>query len=836
MLTSETIAAWPGKTIEGRYHPALWHMLDVGAVAATIGARQKLTNHKPWNLALVALITLHDIGKISASFRAQITGQAGVPGYHSQCSFALLCLHDELIGSLLGGDWDQRRELYAAVAGHHGGPPKREDRRQRHNSRKAIGTEAQAVARDVIAAILELFPGATLDGLSGAEALSWRLCGATVQADWIGSNANWFGAARPTIPVAEYWKQALARAKKAVAEAGLLIARPRPCAEILPADLELRPMQEVVTQVSLPKGPILVLIEDATGAGKTEAALILAHRLITAGKAHGLFFALPTMATSNAIYERVAEVAPRLFDGTPSLGLSHGRAAQNARFRHIRSNDGSDPLEPVTCGQWLADDRRRILLSDIAVGTVDQGLLAVLPTRFNALRLWGLSSRVLIVDEAHAYDPYMEKELGHLLRFQSMLGGSAILMTATLPLQMRDHYVAQFRKGLGHADAKPAIARTYPALSLVSETVTCCEVAPVPATCRDIEVQRIDPQGVLELLTDGVVKGAACVWIRNSVDEAIEAVECLERRGIAADLLHARFTVADRLTKEAGLQARFGKDGTGRAGRVLVATQVVEASLDLDFDVMISDLAPIGALIQRAGRLWRHMDRRPSSARPVPGPALHVVAPDPADVRDGRWLHRMFPSGAWVYPVVDQWRTARVLFAAGNIRAPDDLRDLIEAVYGENPAPVPEVLEAVEIENEARIYTERGMARNVLLRPEGYLDAAQEVYDEDRLATRLGVPQVTLALAIIGPEGLEPYAGSWAESEVSLSRKRYEQIGGVDQDRIDIAEIKTRWPEWKQAMLHIAPVGQNGEISEGLRYDMKFGLIFRPTELENTAC
>ena len=312
----------------------------------------------------------------------------------------------------------------------------------------------------------------------------------------------------------------------------------------------------------------------------------------------------------------------------------------------------------------------------------------------------------------------------------------------------------------------------------------------------------------------------------------------LEKRGIAADLLHARFTVADRLASETALQARFGKDGSGRAGRVLVATQVVEASLDLDFDVMVSDLAPVGALIQRAGRLWRHMDRCPCAARPVAGPMLHVVAPDPADVEDGRWLHRMFPSGAWVYPLADQWRTARVLFAVGQIRAPDGLRDLIEAVHGTGSVPVPGVLDDAEIEAEAKGYIERGMARNLLLSPEGYLDAAQAVFDEDRLATRLGVPQITLALARTGPEGLEPYSGTWPESEVSLSRKRYEQIGGVDQDHPEIAALKACWPDWKQATLHVAPVGRDGEIAEGLRYDMKFGLMARPFEpgMETIAC
>jgi len=830
VLTHQTIAAYPGKTIADKYHPALWHMLDVGAVATTVAERQPLTECPAWNQALIALIALHDIGKISAAFQAQITRQAGRSMPHSQCSFALFTMHDDLFEAALGGDKNQREQLYAAVAGHHGGPPRHEDRRQRHKSKKAIGEEAQAVARDMMAAVLDLFPDATLNGLPDAEALSWRLSGATVQADWIGSNVDWFGVKPPDIPIEDYWAQTQQHAKTAIEEAGLHHATPKEQAEILPDDTDPRPMQQATKQAPLPKGPTLALIEDATGSGKTEAALILAHRLIAAGKAQGIFFALPTMATSNAMYERIAKIAPRLFTGKPSLGLSHGRAKHNPHFQRIKGNAGSDPDEPVTCGQWLADDRRLILLADIAVGTIDQALLAVLPTRFNTLRLWGLSSKVLIVDEAHAYDPYMERELSHLLRFHAMLGGSAILMTATLPQRMRDHYVAQFQKGLGMpaAQTKTPLTTAYPALTVLSKTATAREVDPVPATRRTIAVRRIEPRNALEILADGVKRNAACVWIRNSVDEAIEAVQDLEKRGIAADLLHARFTVADRLEKEEALQKRFGKDGTNRAGRVLVATQVVEASLDLDFDLMISDLAPIGTLIQRSGRLWRHMDRHPKSDRPLPDPVLHVVSPDPEKVENEKWLRNMFPAGAWVYPLADQWRTAQALFTAGQIHAPDGLRKLIEAVHGPDSKPVPATLENAEIETEGKVFCERAMANNLLLPPEGYLHAAQKVYDEDRILTRLGIPQITLRLARQGPDGLHPYAASWEESEVSLSRSRYEKLGGIDQNCPKIAAIKQSWPEWQRKTLDIAPVNPDGEISDGLRYDAQFGLVARP--------
>ena len=133
-----------------------------------------------------------------------------------------------------------------------------------------------------------------------------------------------------------------------------------------------------------------------------------------------------------------------------------------------------------------------------------------------------------------------------------------------------------------------------------------------------------------------------------------------------AALLHARFALGDRLRHENAAMARFGRDGIGRSGQVLVATQVVEASLDLDFDVMVSDLAPVGALIQRAGRLWRHMDRRPVADRPVSGPVLTILSPDPDQVTDSSWLNRVLDRGAWVYRHDHQWLTARAMFRCRN--------------------------------------------------------------------------------------------------------------------------------------------------------------------------
>ena len=836
-MTPEQISAWPGKSIDGRTHPALWHMLDVGAVATRLIARRSLTGCHAGDQAAAFLVVLHDLGKFSSSFRAMLLGQPYSGFRHWQHSYRLLRDHDGSLADVIGATPGVRRTLYAAVAGHHGGPPEHLDNRKYKDQATQIGTEASRIAGEAIEAVSPLFPGASLDGMSESEArrLSWALSGLTVQADWIGSNSEWFGPQDAGTPIASYWNQALARAKTAIFGAGLHRARPLPegARKVLPETVALRPMQEAAAEIDLPDGPVLTLIEDATGAGKTEAALILAARMMAADKGDRFFFALPTMATSNAMLARVESIVPGLFSGRPALALTHGRARMNELFLKIQGRDGSDPGGGPSCGSWLADDRRRILLADVGVGTIDQALMAVLPTRFNTLRLRALSGHILIVDEAHEFDPYMEAQLQRLLQFHALLGGSAIVMTATLPLGMRAGYAKAFQRGLGIRRPRNVKGNAYPMLTVIGCGIDSVQPDPVPATCRDIVVHRLEGEdAAARLLLSGVERGMACVWIRNSVGGAIASAVALREAGIEVDLLHARFTVADRLKHEAAVQKRFGRDGVGRAGRVLVATQVVEASLDLDFDLMVTDLAPIGSLIQRAGRLWRHMDQRPAAKRPVPAPALHVLAPDPGQVDNADWLKRILGSGALVYPQDVQWRTAKALFDSGMIRAPGGLRDLIETVHGDDPAEVPEALQGFEIETIGRQMSEAQQALNQVLDAEDAYDQSQmqRVFDDDQFPTRLGVPQVTLRLAREENGRLVPWVGEdslgWQSSEVLVSSVRYRKLQGVDQDRPEIKAVRETWPDWMQKRVLVAPVEEDGLICEGLQYDSELGIIF----------
>ena len=321
--------------------------------------------------------------------------------------------------------------------------------------------------------------------------LAVGVSGLFVLADWIGSAEKWFEYAAPidgdeTFDL--YWLHARAAAKAAVDQAHVspaVVQNFDGTSQFLPDGRTPSPVQAFAETAPLPKGPSLTIVEDVTGSGKTEAAVILAHRLMVAGRANGLYVALPTEATANAMWERLGSSFRRLFaaDATPSLVLAHGRRAlhkgfqdsvvdraarADARNGELTAGDQERPSS-AECADWIADDRRKAFLADVGAGTIDQALLAILPVKHQSLRLWGLADRVLIVDEAHAYDAYMTRELETLLEFHAALGGSAIILSATLPMAVRRKLTAAFRKGVavGSAAGVELLAMDYPLVTIV---------------------------------------------------------------------------------------------------------------------------------------------------------------------------------------------------------------------------------------------------------------------------------------------------------------------------------------------------------------------------------
>ena len=819
------ITRWPGKSpdAEGISHAAVLHMLDVAAVAEILAP--PLLPH-PLRQAFLLLAALHDLGKVNLAFRAMLqTGTPQTAGRHWEVTEALLRAHDARLAGVLGASWQVRHELYAASAGHHGRPPGKElqDRRgqpwgQWQAMLAAAGPEAAQDAAAVIDAFLTLWPGASVEGRAhtDAMALSWQLAGLITAADWIGSNPAWFPPCPAAPDPAAYLRSARLRAQAAVQAAGISAPAVRDTSLF---DIQLWPMQAACLQIPLPDGPALAILEDETGAGKTEAALILAQRMLREGKAQGLFFALPTMATADAMFARVAAALTRLFAGAPSLVLAHGRASLHQGFRDMKDARALNPDDPGPT-EWLADGRRRALMATVGVGTVDQALLAVVRAKHAPLRQFGLASKILIVDEAHEMgDPYMGALLEGLLQMHAAQGGSAILMSATLDLSLRARLVTAFQAGAGRpvaADPGPA----YPALT-VSEA-TC---PPIPARLSprgQVAVRRLETlDQALDVVTAGVKQGAACLLIRNAVDEAVAAFRALQDQGIPSDLLHARFTLHDRKRHETQALATFGKERSARPGRVLVATQVVESSLDLDFDVMVSDLAPMAALVQRAGRLWRHMDLRPAAARPLDGPLLYVLSPDPDRVDGGAWAKAVLGQGAYVYPAPLLWRTARALFDVGVIDAPSDLRRLIEAAHSGEVA-VPSALETADLTAIGQAGAQRNHAHsNRIGWAEGYRRGASGAGDAD-YPTRLGQPQTALVLMRNGApwSGGEWKVDSCQLSEVQASLSRL--------NRLPLPESAPPpgLPDWLTATRHFVPVGDGGVICEGLRYVAEIGLLF----------
>ncbi|MCS6878415.1 MAG: CRISPR-associated helicase/endonuclease Cas3, partial [Geminicoccaceae bacterium] len=224
---------------------------------------------------------------------------------------------------------------------------------------------------------------------------------------------------------------------------------------------------------------------------------------------------------------------------------------------------------------------------------------------------------------------------------------------------------------------------------------------------------------------------------------------------------------------------RFGKHAAPEARRgVLVATQVVEQSLDLDFDLIVTDLAPIDCLVQRAGRLWRH----PGRSRPLPAPRFLVLAPDPVDAPARDWIAGFLPGTAAVYrDHLRLWRSARALFARSALEIPGDVRALVEEVYAED-GEVPEGLERNWYASDGERKAAQALARQNALDPDrGYL--AEGAWDSDvRTPTRLGEPMITLRLARFEGGRIEPWCTdpdprrAWALSEVQVRRARLRDV------------------------------------------------------------
>ncbi|MBI3617664.1 MAG: CRISPR-associated helicase Cas3' [Candidatus Omnitrophica bacterium] len=843
-----------------RYHLLAYHSLDVAAVAVEFLKVSPLLKYYCDTLAIKEdrfldiigfLCVIHDIGKFAEGFQNlrpdlykffnNKKSSASYPEKHWSLGYRFLCENTQMMSDAQKISFlDALDRWLAASAGHHGRPPKNEMNAFPVNRR--FSPDGMKDALEFMKDVKCLFGQCDFDFFIEKDenilrTLSWNLAGLIVLADWIGSNEAWFSYHQDIIPLGDYWqKYALPSARKAVRESRispLPVARYKTTKHLFPVITIPTSLQSKVEEIKIPDGPKLFIIEDLTGSGKTETALALAHRIMTSGDADGIYFGLPTMATANAMYDRVEAVYKEFYasDTDPSLILAHSMSRQYLALE--KDSDEQDYANDEECaGQdlkgWLFDNRKKAFLANVGVGTVDQALLGVLPVRHQALRLLGLYRKVLIVDEVHAYDSYTNKLLCNLLEFHAARGGHAILLSATLPHALREDFIKAFVNGMQY-DFSGNVRDEYPLLTMVSGDIFLeMPVSSPEHLHKKVTVPAVhDIKEILTLIESALQKGKCVCWIRNTVQDATEAwaliSEKLEEDKLT--LFHARFALGDRLSIERSVVNNFGSKSSAqdRRGKLVVATQVAEQSLDLDFDFMVSDLAPIDLIIQRAGRLCRHRrdasgNRAEHEQRPLP--EMAVFMPEVIENAKRDWYSALFPRAAKVYEHHGRlWLTAKWLTERKAFRMPDDARTMIEYVYGdESQAKIPDALQLQENRAGGNDRAQAGVAQyNGLKVRNGYMADMLSWPDDENAPTRIGEPATTVRLALWKDGELAPYFNNdWFLSQLTVYRSLIAAEDGQDQKAI--AAVKVNMPD-KGKYCVVVPLRETEGGFEGLARD-----------------
>lgn len=751
---------------DNSYHLLPYHCLDVAAVTEEwwrqsrdisrcfieiTGLSEKQT--RAW---LLFFIALHDYGKFDLRFQrkaleawkavnaelsaipTQLNGQSIKEYNHGPAG--LYWFYQDLKERFSSGeddfyaddndDWAAWCSWLAPVVGHHGVVPqdheKDNPKYQLHSASQLILDAFKQSRRQWLSALELLFlapAGLSLDDTppllatsKNSQSAATMLAGFCSVSDWLGSSELFTYDDQPCDDLAQWYECRLKIAKKTLQEAGVISQiKPYQTIDALLNGYLPRQVQCLVEQ--LPKVQGLTLIEASTGSGKTETALAYAWQLLALGLADSIVFALPTQATANAMLKRLEKAAPLLFANQTNVVLAHGRAKYEQNFIDLKqachpyTAQGHEEAW-VQCGKWLAQSRKRVFLGQIGVCTVDQVLVSVLPVKHKFVRGFGIGRSVLVIDEVHAYDSYMYGLLDAVLEQQRLAGGSAILLSATLPF----HQKAQLAKAWGCELA--TANQAYPLITHCSVGQTALfdlteqpdqQPEPTSVQLELIKTPHLLPDDdLIQRLLDAVVQGAQVCLVCNLVAVAQQLYQQILDR-IEQDqrfsedqllLFHSRFIFADRQKKEQAVLNLFGANpepaDARSKGHLLIATQVVEQSLDLDFDWLITQLCPVDLLFQRMGRLHRHSRSRPEYYQQ---PVCTVLLPTEDDYE----LHELIYGNSRVL-----WRTQQCLQQAeqeteSQVSFPAAYRDWIEPVYNQEIWPdEPEwVLKSYEAYEEA---------------------------------------------------------------------------------------------------------------------------------------
>ena len=454
---------------------------------------------------------------------------------------------------------------------------------------------------------------------------------------------------------------------------------------------EPRNVQSIFAKtISDAKNPGLIILEAPMGLGKTEAALVGAEELAIKSGRGGLFFGLPTQATSNGIFPRIISWLGKLsanLGERRGLRLVHGKAFLNEEYNNLTNASNIDidgdneGKEGFVVNQWFCG-KKTAIMDDFVVGTVDQLLMMALRQKHLALRHLGLSKKVVVIDEVHAYDAYMDQYLNMALEWLGAYNVPVILLSATLPKKSRVDFIKHYLTGKGvkfskEDDMSNLMLEDYPLITYTDNDKALNVKDFAPIEDKRIEIKYTDTENLTKLLDCLLDGGGNAGVIVNTVKKAQDIATLLSLKFGDSNvmLLHSSFIATDRVKNEEKLMKYLGKDGDRPQKLIVVGTQVIEQSLDIDFDVMISDIAPVDLLIQRMGRLHRHTrDNRPKKHEK---PVIYVVGND---------KNLEFESGSKaVYGGYLLTRTG--YFLGDNIRLPSDISRLVQEVYDENIEP-----------------------------------------------------------------------------------------------------------------------------------------------------
>lgn len=651
------------------------------------------------------------------------------------------------------------KQIAVLIGGHHGEFINSEWKKEfRIKTEDKLGKEHWKVARKELTKELqkilkiEYFPNNPTTKLDSGTIMI--LAGLVSVADWIGSDTQFFNCAAEIVNETEirfnfesidsYRELSEKQTEFALEKLGWLNWAENESPKEFETLFPFQPRGSQIEAIKIAKElrtAGIVVIEEEMGKGKSETAMFISDTFNSNLNLRGIYFALPTQATSNQMFSRVINFLEKRFEkGLVQTQLGHGKAQFSEEFKvlkknfreelerklnygHSETNAGLKTLKEdskqllhdvidescqdcapsVVASEWFTH-RKRGLLAPFGIGTIDQALMAVLQTKHVFVRLFGLAHKTVIIDEVHAYDSYMSALLEHLLRWLAALGSPVILLSATLPIERRNKLIQAYQEGLGIETGEIQTAN-YPRISYATDsTIKSIEIADSEDK-QPLIVKKIKDDELVRKLKEKLVNESGCVAvICNTVERSQEVFGKLENDVWFADkinadilnldLFHARFPFLNRQQIEEKVLKKFGKpDENGNCPHrpkcaVLIATQIIEQSLDLDFDLMISDLAPIDLLLQRAGRLHRHKRKRDKS---FSEPTMWVIQP-PTDkngdlIEDTREKNKGLPDFGKVGTVYAQHimlRTWLELREIEQIEIPKDIEKLIEAVYGEN--------------------------------------------------------------------------------------------------------------------------------------------------------